>query len=128
MKPPIYEQRSLLPQVAPPYLLPAWEPLPKSPTDSASSRPKRYSRPGHASGWLEERIGNKKRKTPSTSYFYCYDHRENGKRKRTRIYVPVSKMATVRQMVDQRRPIAEILQVINQAKPLTAHHTHTPQL
>jgi hypothetical protein len=128
MNPPMYEQRSLLPQVAPPYLLPAWEPHPKPPSESVRSHPKRYSRPGHATGWIEERIGNKKRKTPNTSYFYCYDHREDGKRKRTRIYVPVSKLAVVRQMVEARKPIQAILQVITPTKSLTHHHTHTPKI
>lgn len=106
------------------------EPLsePKRSPDSGNSRPKRYSRPGQASGWIEERVGNKKRKTPTTSYFYCFDGKEDGRQKRTRVYVPVGKMARVRQMVDQRCSVEEILQVINQAKSSTPHHTHTPKI
>jgi len=68
-------------------------------------QPRRYSAKGHASGWLEERQGNKKRKTPSLSYYYGW-FEEGTCRKR---YVPAGKVYRVNEMLHQRRPVAEIL-------------------
>jgi hypothetical protein len=66
---------------------------------------RRYSPKGKAVGWIEERQGNKKRKTPSTSYYYCWQD-ATGKHK---TYIKASKVTRVHQMVDQRRPTQEIL-------------------
>ncbi len=81
--------------------------------ESASSKPKRFSLPGHASGWIEERQGNKKRKRPSISQYYCWDTRDKeGKPKRRKLYIPAGKVATVQQMVTDRRPVEDIVQVL----------------
>jgi hypothetical protein len=84
-------------------------PLPApDPVQPPSSRPKpqrRYSPKGKPTGWIEERQGNKKRKTPSTSHYYCWQD-ATGKHKR---YIKASKVTRVHQMVDQRRPTQEIL-------------------
>jgi hypothetical protein len=91
---------------------------PPAPQTSAPQPPsgkpsKRFSAPGHASGWLETRQGNKKRKTPSISHYYCWDTRDtNGKPKRRKLYIPTGKVATVQQMVTDRRPIEDIVQVL----------------
>jgi hypothetical protein len=76
---------------------PAPEPAPQS--------KRRYSPKGKATGWIEERQGNKKRKTPSTSHYYCWQD-VTGKHKR---YIKASQVTRVHQMVDQRRPTQEIL-------------------
>jgi hypothetical protein len=68
-------------------------------------RQRRYSPKGTASGWLEERQGNKKRKTPSTSYYYGW--LEHGVRKKC--YVPVGKLYRVHDMIQQRQPTSTIL-------------------
>jgi hypothetical protein len=68
-------------------------------------RQRRHSPKGTASGWLEERQGNKKRKTPSVSSYYGWF--EGGAcRKR---YVPVGKVYRVHEMIQQRKPTSEIL-------------------
>ncbi|WP_204139574.1 hypothetical protein [Halomicronema sp. CCY15110] len=61
-----------------------------------------------ASGWIETREGNQQRKTPSISHYYCFEQQG----KRTRKYIPAAKVATVQQLVSDRRPIAEILEVL----------------
>jgi hypothetical protein len=75
-----------------------------------SPRTRRHTPKGKASGWIEERIGNKKRKNPSTSYYYCWDEPD----KRNRVYVPVRLMAIVRQMVDQRLGVDVIMKLLNE--------------
>jgi hypothetical protein len=77
-----------------------------SPT--AAERQRRYSAKGHACGWIEERLGNIKRKNPSTSYYYCWQDGET----RGKQYVPVRKMATVQQMLSDRRSVDDILAVL----------------
>ncbi|MGF1566873.1 MAG: hypothetical protein ACFCVD_02160 [Nodosilinea sp.] len=81
------------------------------------SRQRRYSPKGTASGWLEERQGNRKRKTPSTSYYYGW--LEKGIRKKC--YVPVGKIYRVHDMITQRRTVAEILAFLG-VQPTPDHH------
>lgn len=73
---------------------------------------RRHSPKGKASGWMEERQGNKKRKTPSVSYYYGWLE-EGVCRKR---YVPAGKVYRVNEMIQQRRPVAEILTFIGEKK------------
>ena len=74
-----------------------------------AERQRRYSAKGHACGWLEERLGNTKRKNPTTSYYYCWqDGEQRGKQ-----YVPVRKMAAVQQMLSDRRSVDDILAVLS---------------
>jgi hypothetical protein len=66
---------------------------------------RRYSPKGKASGWLEERQGNKKRKTPSTSYYYGWLDGDTCRKR----YVPAGKLHRVHEMINQRKPVSEIL-------------------
>lgn len=83
-------------------------PLPPEHLERIAHPNRRHSQKGHASGWIEERQGNKKRKTPSTSYFYCW--LEEGKRYKR--YIPSGKLHRVNQLLDQRRPIKEIVEFL----------------
>lgn len=67
--------------------------------------PRRHVPKGQASGWIEERLGNKRRKNPSVSYYYCWDDGEG----RHRRYIPVRKRGRVQQLWAERRSVAEIL-------------------
>ncbi|MGB3311541.1 MAG: hypothetical protein WBG32_10940 [Nodosilinea sp.] len=69
------------------------------------SQQRRYSPKGRASGWLEERQGNKKRKTPSVSYYYGWLDKDTCRKR----YVPVGKVYRVHEMIQQRKPTSEIL-------------------
>jgi hypothetical protein len=92
----------------PPTLLERIPPPAPEPVQPPPSRPKpqrRYSPKGQAVGWIEERQGNKKRKTPSTSYYYCWQD-ATGKHKR---YIKASQVTRVHQMVAQRQPTQTIL-------------------
>ncbi|MGB3493894.1 MAG: hypothetical protein WBA57_14285 [Elainellaceae cyanobacterium] len=72
-------------------------------------RKRRYSKPGQASGWIEERIGNRKRKTPSISYYYCWQD-ELGRHRR---YIPAGKVWRIQRMVEvEERPVTEIVEVL----------------
>ena len=77
---------------------------PSSPEQSAYPH-RRHSAKGQASGWIEERQGNRRRKVPSTSYYYCW--LEQGARRKC--YVPVGKLWRLVQLLDQRRPVREIV-------------------
>ena len=90
----------------PPTLLERIPPPAPEPVQPPPSHPqRRYSPKGQAVGWIEERQGNKKRKTPSTSYYYCWQD-ATGKHKR---YIKASQVTRVHQMVAQRQPTQEIL-------------------
>jgi len=80
------------------------KPLPPPPPPPPKP-PRRRSKKGEASGWIEERQGNRKRKTPSTSYYYGWQDGE-GKHKR---YIPAAKVHRVQGMIGDRRTVAEIL-------------------
>jgi hypothetical protein len=83
-------------------------PLPASGLERISHPNRRHSQKGHACGWIEERHGNKKRKSPTTSYFYCW--LDQGQRKKR--YVPSGKLYRVNQLLDQRRPVQEIVEFL----------------
>jgi hypothetical protein len=69
------------------------------------SNKRRHSEKGSASGWLEKRVGNKHRKSPSVSYYYGWlDQGQQCKR-----YVPVAKLGQVTQMISDRCGVEEIL-------------------
>jgi hypothetical protein len=69
------------------------------------SNKRRHSEKGSASGWLEKRVGNKHRKSPSVSYYYGWlDQGQQCKR-----YVPVAKLGQVTQMISDRYGVEEIL-------------------
>jgi hypothetical protein len=76
-------------------------------------RSRRHSPKGQASGWIEERIGNRKRRNPSTSYYYRWQD-ESGRHSR---YIPAGKLWRVQQMVEvEGKTIAEILEVLEVPK------------
>jgi hypothetical protein len=69
------------------------------------SNKRRHSEKGSASGWLEKRVGNKHRKSPSVSYYYGWlVQGQQCKR-----YVPVAKLGQVTQMISDRYGVEEIL-------------------
>lgn len=75
----------------------------------SSPRRRRHSLKGQASGWIEERVGNRKRKTPSLSYYYRWQD-AFGRHSR---YIPSRKLWRVQQMVEvERRSIEEVLEVL----------------
>ncbi len=91
---------------------------------------RRHSPKGHAVGWLEERLGNLKRRTPSTSYFYCWQDgvSDSEKPRRHKHYVPVRHMADVRQMINQRCSVDDILSFLSSDPNRQDHYTFTPQI
>jgi hypothetical protein len=66
---------------------------------------RRFSHKGHASGWLEERQGNRRRKTPTISYYYCWET-PTGSQK---LYIPMGKVWRCDRMIDARKPVEDIL-------------------
>jgi hypothetical protein len=87
------------------------DPIPDTPEQPTKAR--RHSRKGEATGWIEERQGNKHRKHPSTSYYYRYYDSDGRKQQQ---YVQVHLMGQIRQMIDQRCTVEIVLKYI---------HTHT---
>lgn len=83
-------------------------PLPADCLERIAHPNRRHSQKGHACGWIEERQGNKKRKNPTTSYFYCW--LEGGQRRKR--YIPSGKLYRVNQLLDQRRPSPEIVEFL----------------
>jgi hypothetical protein len=75
----------------------------------APAKQRRHSRKGEASGWIEERIGNKKRANPTTSYYYCWQEGDC----RMKVYVKARKMWKCNQMVESRCSVDEILRFLN---------------
>ena len=87
--------------------------------ESVSSPPEQFAEPttpksrrhtpkGEASGWIEERTGNKKRKNPSVSYYYCWDDADGRHRK----YIPAKKLWRVQQMWEGRRSMDEMVEYL----------------
>jgi hypothetical protein len=74
-----------------------------------SSAPHRHSKKGEASGYLKQRIGNRQRKNPSVSNYYCYDSPEG----RVSRYVPTKKLAEVQAAIAARQPVAAILELLS---------------
>jgi hypothetical protein len=69
---------------------------------------RRHSPKGKASGSIKERVGNKKRKTPTTSYFY--EWYEGGRKQQQ--YIPVRLMAAVREAIARRSSVKSILEML----------------
>ena len=86
---------------------------PPEPTLTSPSRVRRRSPRGQASGWIEERQGNKHRKTPSTSYYYGW---QVGGEKHKR-YIPAAKVARVEQLILERRTVTQILAYLTGGNP-----------
>ncbi|MBW4694663.1 MAG: hypothetical protein KME27_23175 [Lyngbya sp. HA4199-MV5] len=90
-------------------------------------RKRRYSRKGHASGWIEERQGNKTRKRPSTSYYYRYYNADGRKQQQ---YVQVHLMDKVSQLINQCCAVETVLQFIHTHSRYSGklHHTQEPKI
>jgi hypothetical protein len=74
-------------------------------------RIRRHTPKGKASGWIEERQGNKARKKVSVSHYYKWDDAEG----RGSRYIPAGKVERVRGMVyEQCCGVAEVLQFLNE--------------
>lgn len=74
-------------------------------TQEQTQTPRRYSRKGEGSGSIAMRIGNRRRANPSTSYFYeWYDQGD-----RCRLYIRAGKLCRVKEMIEQRAKVDEIL-------------------
>jgi|GEM_PF-7068274 len=95
---------------------------PEPPTQTNGKRKRRYSPKGKASGWIEERQGNLKRKRPSTSFYYCWLDTDGRKQK---TYIPSRQVREISGMVSRRCSVDEILPVIRK-QPKT-HHTQEPK-
>lgn len=80
------------------------------PPASRQHRPK-----GSASGWIEERRGNQKRKKPSVSYYYRWDSPEG----RVNEYVRANRLTRINQLIAEKRPALEILKVVTEGKKLS---------
>lgn len=94
------------------------KPLPvESSAAAANPKPRvRKHRPkGSASGWLETRTGNKRRKKTSTSYYYRWDSPKG----RITEYVKASKVSGVTRMLDSGKPALEILQYVMAGRKAT---------
>ena len=79
----------------------------RKPLDVVESR-WQYRAPGNASGWIEERTGNKKRANPSVSYYYRWDSPKG----RVSEYIRASQVARVAKLIEAERPALEILRVV----------------
>ena len=120
-------QESLLPEVDRYWLSNRPEPTPEPP------KRKRYQ-----VGSIEHRWGNKNRKKPSLSLYYCYyasEHELHGEgstanRKKQRIYLQTHQCHEIGKMVREKRPYTEILQAIARTKHHRSkpHHTQEPKI
>lgn len=88
-------------------------PTEQLPPAEPAKRQRRHSKKGEASGWIEERTGNKKRSNPTTSYYYCWIA-EDGQR--MKVYVKARQMYRCSRMVDARCSVDEILEFLNGGK------------
>lgn len=78
-------------------------------------------------GWIEERISNPKRKTPTTCYYFGWYEMQDGERRKMKTYVPQAQMSEVWQSCKiDKRPYTETLKLIR--KSGKAHHTQEPKL
>lgn len=76
---------------------------------------RRHRLKGKASGWIEERRGNQKRKKPTTSYYYRWDSPAG----RVNEYIRAGRLARVSLLVEADRPALEILRVVAEGKNLS---------
>lgn len=89
------------------------EQIPLIPLEPPPRKQRRHSPKGKASGWIEERLGNLKRRNPSTSNYYCWQQGTT----RGKQYIPARKLSTVQQMIDQRCSVDEILDLLSRKIP-----------
>lgn len=80
------------------------------PVEKSASRQHRPK--GRASGWIEERMGNQKRKNPSTSHYYRWDSPQG----RVNEYIRASRVTRIHQLIDDGLPALEVLRVVVEGK------------
>ena len=73
---------------------------------------RRHRDKGRASGWIEERTGNRGRKQPSVSYYYRWDSHKG----RVSEYIRASQVMRVAKLIEAERPALEILRVVVEGK------------
>ncbi|MEM9008536.1 MAG: hypothetical protein AAGE59_34125, partial [Cyanobacteria bacterium P01_F01_bin.86] len=74
---------------------------------------RRHRPKGAACGWIEERVGNRKRVHPTVSYYYRWDEPDD----RGSVYLPVAIAPTVKRMVEvERQPVSKVLEFIQSRK------------
>ncbi|NEP59023.1 MAG: hypothetical protein F6K31_18705 [Symploca sp. SIO2G7] len=83
----------------------------RKPMDAVESRRKHRDK-GNASGWIEERTGNRKRANPSVSYYYRWDSHKG----RVSEYIRASQVTRVAKLIEAERPALEILKVVVEGK------------
>lgn len=86
------------------------EQIPLIPLDPPprTAKQRRHSPKGKASGSIKPRLGNTKRRNPTTSYYYEWT--KAGKKRSA--YIPVRRLATITEMIEQRCSVDEILQLL----------------
>lgn len=81
--------------------------------NARAGKQRQHSPKGQACGWIEERMGNKQRQHPTTSYYYCWDEAiAPGETRRQKVYVKVGQLAIVRRMIAEKRLVAEIVGIL----------------
>ena len=83
----------------------------RKPLDGVGNK-RKHRAPGNASGWIEERIGNRKRANPSVSYYYRWDSPKG----RVSEYIRTSQVTRVAKLIEAERPALEILKVVVEGK------------
>ena len=83
----------------------------RKPCTTVESR-RKHREKGNASGWIEERTGNRKRSNPSVSYYYRWDSHKG----RVSEYIRASKVTQVARLIAAERPALEILKVVVDGK------------
>ncbi|MEM8611176.1 MAG: hypothetical protein AAGF93_04080 [Cyanobacteria bacterium P01_H01_bin.105] len=73
---------------------------------------RKHREKGNASGWIEERIGNRGRKQPSVSYYYRWDSHKG----RVSEYIRASQVTRVERLIEAERPALEILRIVVEGK------------
>lgn len=120
------DQLSMLPGVLPYWInpnncsggderSPVMEQLSLVEIESVQKVVRRHSPKGAASGWIEARKGNQKRKKPSISYYYRWDSPEG----RVNEYVRANRLARINQLIAEKRPALEILKIVTEGKKLS---------
>ncbi len=95
----------------------SWDSISLEPDPNAPPQPAARAIPESAfsqySGWLEERLVNRHRRTPNRIYYYCWRD-EQGKH---RCYIPARKLYRIQHLVEvDHRPICEILALLSPAQ------------
>ena len=70
-----------------------------------------------ATGWIEQRTGNKSRQNPSLSYYYCYEQAGA----RTKHYIPARKVCHIQTLVADRKSVDDVLAALAPAKKKGVH-------